>query len=272
MIFVYNDVSLHYEILGEGKPVVLLHGLNCDHRLMKGCFEPIFQSLSNYQRIYVDLPGMGQSKGNVDYATADHIREVLIHFLLNTIQENFIIIGESYGGYLTRGIIASLYNRIDGMMLLCPVVVPEHRLRKVPISTIKKYDETYLNTLTEKARRMFQRFAIVANKYTHERYVLEIEAGAQLADRTYCEHLEQHYAFSFDVDAKLHAIQYQKPTLFLCGRQDSCVGYQDLWKQLEDFPRASMSVLDVAGHNLQLEQVDVFQALTINWLQRIDQE
>lgn len=43
MNYHYQDIDLYYECIGEGKPIVLLHGLGCDHRLMKGCMEPIFE-------------------------------------------------------------------------------------------------------------------------------------------------------------------------------------------------------------------------------------
>lgn len=54
---------------------------------------------------------------------------------------------------------------------------------------------------------------------------------------------------------------FTKPTLFLLGRQDASVGYKDAWKILDNYPRATFAVLDKAGHNLQLEQVEVFNCL-----------
>ncbi len=34
MIYQYHDIILHYEILGYGKPIVILHGLGCDLEMM----------------------------------------------------------------------------------------------------------------------------------------------------------------------------------------------------------------------------------------------
>lgn len=34
-------------------------------------------------------------------------------------------------------------------------------------------------------------------------------------------------------------------------------------------PRCTSAVLDVAGHNLQLERPELFDALTADWLRRV---
>lgn len=56
------------------------------------------------------------------------------------------------------------------------------------------------------------------------------------------------------------------------GRQDNVVGYHDAWRLIEDYPRATFAVLDMAGHNLQIEQPDVFNSLVDNWLNRLESE
>ncbi len=42
-------------------PIIFLHGFAADHRLMMGCFEPIFKHHERWKRIYIDIPGMGLS-------------------------------------------------------------------------------------------------------------------------------------------------------------------------------------------------------------------
>lgn len=64
-------------------------------------------------------------------------------------------------------------------------------------------------------------------------------------------------------------LHYEKPVLLLGGRQDTCVGYQDLLNLIEDYPRATVSILDAAGHNLQIEQPELFSELVKNWIKRV---
>ena len=268
MFYEYGDGKLHYEMIGEGKPVLMLHGMTCDLNMMKGCMEPIFtgDTLEKYQRIYVDLPGMGQSVFPLDCASADRILEVLEAFIRDTVQGDFLLAGESYGGYLARGILSKLCDRIAGMLLLCPVAIPERSQRTVPETKVKFWDGQFLDSLSSEERRGFFGYAVVANKETYRRYQQEIQPGIALADPVFAERLEENYAFTWDVDARIRELGCTQPVQFICGRQDDCVGYQDLWNLMEDYERSAFSVVDMAGHNLQIEQPEMFGALVRNWL------
>jgi pimeloyl-ACP methyl ester carboxylesterase len=46
MEYKIRDVTIYYEIFGSGSPILMIHGWSPDHRLMKGCMEPIFQSIN----------------------------------------------------------------------------------------------------------------------------------------------------------------------------------------------------------------------------------
>ena len=75
---------------------------------------------------------MGKSAGNIEDASSDAILNILLHFIESNINENYLLIGESYGGYLARGILSQQIRKIDGLMLLCPVVVPKSEKRNLP--------------------------------------------------------------------------------------------------------------------------------------------
>lgn len=266
MRYSYESSQLYYEIIGTGKPIIILHGLECDHQQMKFCMEPIFQHMTGYKRIYIDLPGMGSSHAPISYASSDKILEILLSFIHDLIVENFLLIGESYGGYLARGILSSRLDKVDGMMLLCPVIIPEHQKRNVPAHAVRCKDTAFIDTLSAKEKNSFCSYAVIANKQTYARYTREILPGLKKADKSFIQQLEHAYSFSFDVDNAIS--YYNQPVLFLCGRQDACVGYHDAWKLLECYPKAAFSVLDCAGHNLQIEQPKIFQCLVENWLTR----
>ncbi|EKB46454.1 hypothetical protein B857_00664 [Solibacillus isronensis B3W22] len=37
-----RQAEIYYEEIGEGKPILMIHGFTPDQRLMSGCMEPIF--------------------------------------------------------------------------------------------------------------------------------------------------------------------------------------------------------------------------------------
>ncbi len=83
------------------------------------------------------------------------------------------------------------------------------------------------------------------------------------------EIFEKGYAFSFDVDKLIK--RFDKPTLFLLGRQDTSVGYRDAWNIFEQYSRATFAILDEAGHILEIEKETLFNCLVNDWLDRIQQ-
>lgn len=87
-----NGVNVYYEIYGEGTPVVMIHGWSPDHRLMKGCMEPVFQSsVASWKRIYFDLPGMGKTKAEPWINNSDQMLDIVLGFIDTVIpNEHFV--------------------------------------------------------------------------------------------------------------------------------------------------------------------------------------
>ena len=74
---------------------------------------------------------------------------------------------------------------------------------------------------------------------------------------------------SFDVD-ELPA-PFRKPALFVLGRQDAVTGFRGVLKLLEAYPRATVALLDRAGHGLPWEQEELFRAIVGEWLSRVEE-
>ncbi len=268
---VVNNLEINYETFGEGKPIIMLHGYYPDHRLMTGCFEPIFQDRNDYRRIYIDLPGMGKTKSEAWIKNSDIMLDIVIDFIdIIVPNENFLLVGESYGGYLARGIIYKMGNKVDGLVLLCPCIIADAKKRVNPPHIVLKKDEYLLKQIPPLDSEDFESMAVVQNEKIWKRYENEILSGVKIADDKFLSNLKKTgYEFSFDVD-KIEE-KYEEPTLILLGRQDSSVGYKDAWSILDNYPRATFSVLDRAGHNLQIEQEELFNSLVNEWLVRVNE-
>ncbi|MBS4534192.1 alpha/beta hydrolase [Clostridium sp. D2Q-14] len=266
-----KDITINYEVKGKGKPIIIIHGYSPDHRLMTGCMEPVFSSKDGYKRIYIDLPGMGKSESAEWITDSDVMLDIVIKFIEKIIpNENFLLVGESYGGYLSRGIIYKIAKRVDGVSLICPVIIADNEKRNVPGHVVLVKDNKLLSKLSPEDVEDFNSMAVVQSEKIYERYKNEIVSGIKMADDKFLENIQENgYEFSFDVD-KLNE-KFNKPALIILGRQDSCVGYIDAWSILENYPRGTFAVLDRAGHNLQIEQEEMFNSLTNEWLMRVEE-
>jgi pimeloyl-ACP methyl ester carboxylesterase len=267
-----SNVNLYYEVFGDGFPVLMIHGFYPDHRLMIGCMEPAFRDREGWKRIYLDLPGMGKTKGEPWIESSDKMLEIVLAFVERVIpHQNFLVVGESYGGYLARGLILKRRNFIDGLMLICPLIVPNPEERILPPSKVIVEDRCLISELTPSDAVEFVPMAVVQNRSVWERFRDEILVGLRTADKPFLERLQRTaYGFSFSVDSLSEP--YSKPVLIVAGRQDTSVGYEDAWRIIGNYPRATFAVLDTAGHNLQIEQARVFSALTSEWLDRVESE
>jgi len=266
-----KNISVHYEIIGQGKPIIMIHGFYPDHKLMAGCMESIFSKTSRYKRIYIDLPGMGETKAAEWITNSDIMLDIVIEFIKIIIPNtNFLLAGQSYGGYLARGIVYKMAGKVDGLLLLCFCIVADRKKRNIPSHIVLKSDDKLLSEIGQVDANEFNEMQVVQTERTWNRYRDEILSGVKIADDKFLRNIQENgYEFSFAVDNMSE--KFMKPTLFILGRQDSTVGYKDAWNILDNYPRATFAVLDRAGHNLQIEQEDVFNCLVNEWLIRVEE-
>jgi pimeloyl-ACP methyl ester carboxylesterase len=266
-----DKMTVYYESCGEGRPLVALHGFSPDHRLMKGCLEPIFRHREGWRRMYPDLPGMGKTPGEEWIANSDHMLDVVLEFIDKVVpNQRIVLAGESYGGYLARAVTQKKHDLIDGLLLICPMIMAGRGMRKLPKHAVLLQDSEFLSTLEKKDLAEFKPGHVVLTRRVWNRFSREVLPGLKAAGYEFLERIEKHgYAFSFDLEA--YRKTFEKPSLLLVGRQDSSVGYADAWSIVDKYPRMTFAVLDRAGHDLQIEQEGLFAALVNEWLDRVEQ-
>lgn len=254
-----DDVPVHYVERGAGSPVLALHGAGVDHREVLACLEPVFDALTGYRRIYLDLPGMGRTPAPEAIRSADAVLEVLLGFIHGVIGDQpMLVLGHSAGGCYAQAIAGQLPGQVAGLALLCPLLagthdVPEHEL---------VYGSGDLGTAE------FRDYFTVQTAETLDRYERYVEPAARLADESALARIGERW----DLTRRSQADGlYRRPTLLVTGRQDSTVGYANAWELLEHYPRATFAVLDRAGHALPHEQPELLRLLVTEWLGRVDE-
>ena len=268
MFCTLDNIKVHYEVQGQGRPLILLHGYWSDHRQMAGCMEPGLEPRSGWQRIYLDLPGMGKTPGAKWITNSDQMLDIICDFIDQVIPgQRFAIGGYSYGGYLARGVLYRKRELVDGLLLACPVV-KDRGERDLPPQEVRVSDPELMARLTPQQREEFAWTAVQSQRIL-ERTQTEIDVGSLLGDADFLTRLqEEGYTFTFDVDGP-DSDPFEKPTLIVTGRQDWVAGYRDVWQILEKYPQATFAVLDRAGHNLPIAQDRLFDALVSEWLDRV---
>ena len=267
-----GNIQVSYEIVGEGRPILMLHGWPVDHSYMMAAFEPVFEALDGWQRVYFDLPGMGNTPGAEWIKTNDDMLQVVLDFIDQIVPEhNFTLIGLSYGAYLAKGLIHKRSTSIDGLMMHVPAIFIDRTKRTIPKHIILFENPNYYEEL--KANNLEDLIVYTTDQNAECLKNLRTVAMPSIAkaDFNFLGAIEHDKEFSFLSDDEVPS--FSKPTLIVAGRQDSVVGYQDVWQMIDEYPRATFAVLDYAGHALGVgERNTVFRALVVDWIDRLERE
>ena len=263
-----QGIPIAFEVRGEGRPILLIHGWSADRDYMLADLEPVFAEHPGWRRIYLDLPGHGATPAPEWLSTQDQMLSIVRDFIDLVLPEGpFAIAGSSYGGHLALGLIRAVPERLIGAALLVPDVPAPDGTRDTAAAAVLFEDTSIFADLAPDEEWMCDTLVV------HERWMVdEIRAhdmpAYRQADYEFLARLEANYIPTGG--AARRGPPFDRPSLILTGRQDSTVGYRAAWALLEEFPRATYAVLDMAGHQLgRIERPVPFRALVGDWLERM---
>ncbi len=260
---------VHYVEYGEGKPVLNIHGYEVDYRMMSGCLEPVFEKKDGYRRIYVDLPGMGQTPPG-ELKSADDWLNLLDGFIDEVIgKEHFLLTGQSYGCYLQLGLIYKRGSQIDGCFFIAPCTIAKRAPRQLPVKQFIEQDKKFLDTLQENGKEDYLDWSVILNKKTWRIFERDMYCGMKLFDPEYLDFIAAN-GYELSMEKEFDDMVFEGPCCWVMARQDQFVGCKDQWRFLDHFPRSAYIVLDGCGHNMPIEKEDLFYLLVEDWLYRLE--
>jgi pimeloyl-ACP methyl ester carboxylesterase len=247
-----ENINFYYEVYGEGAPILFFNSFGSDLSLLRSSFEPIFHKDSGpWKRIYVDHPGVGNTKVEGKISTKEILGSMkqLTDRLVG--EEEFLLVGASFGGYISRFLLNEFNDQVKGLFLLYPLIKENPEDADIEHEVRSKQNTVYI--ADEKKVMHIQSAVTNSMKKTDFQLLESLMKEAQELERE--ETLQTSY--------------YNKPVCILTGRQDETVGYKDAFHLIDYFPKATYCVLDNAGHQLQLEQNQLFTIFVKDWLSRV---
>ncbi len=251
-----DRVRVHFVAHGSGRPVLVLHGAGVDHREAEACFEPALAGVPGLRRIYPDLPGMGRTAAPDTLRSADDVLDALLRFAdAATGGAPYLLVGHSAGAHYAAAMAVRRPAQVAGLALVCPLLpgvrdVPEHR---VVTSSPGLGDEEFRSYFVHHTPEML------------ERYERVVAPAAALVDEAAMARIGERWQLAPD-----RAPPYAGPALVVAGRLDSTVGYAAAADLAGELRRATLAVLDDAGHALPHEQPALLRALLTEWLVRVE--
>jgi len=241
---------LHYKEIGEGKPLVILHGLfgTSDN------WQTHAKKLGEYYRvILVDQRNHGHSPWSEDF-TYEYLADDLERLILHLGIDKFTLIGHSMGGKTAMYYSQKYPTRLEKMVIVDIGIKQYPMHHNEIIKGIKSLDLTTISSRSVAEQAMIP----FVDSYGVRQFLLKnlywVEKG-KLAWRMNVDVLEREME---EILAPIPTIEVWTPTLFLRGAMSNYILDED-WDAIEEvFPDATLETIENAGHWVHSEQPDEF--------------
>lgn len=247
---------LFYKDIGQGKPVVLLHGFLETHLI----WEHFAQALSkNYRVITIDLPGFGQSQlpTKNPFSLAE-IATQLNAFLQGLTAEKISIIGHSLGGYVSLAMVEQAPELFSSFCLFHSTALAD--------SVEKKEGRTKTIAFVQRNGALAFSANFIPPLFAdpeHESIPFVRELAMQTSQRTITSYLE---AMRDRPDSMAVLQSYKGAILFLAGSKDSVIPLESLKAQVEQSNNAFLEVFEGVGHMGMFEAPKETLEIVVNFL------
>ncbi|MEK6221022.1 MAG: alpha/beta hydrolase [Chloroflexota bacterium] len=262
--------NANFESIGEGIPIISLHGWSGSSAFGIRLLEPVFENHPGWQRFYLDLPGHGKTPAPSWIKNSDGMLEFVQDFIQEHIGDSpFAIVTSSYSAIIARAIIHRTPEKVLGYCGVVPMSEADDAKRVVPDTQVLIKEDAGRKLLTEVQKERFGNILVIQSEAVIKKILADIEKELPV-DEIFLDSIRSdptRYGLSTTIDK--FDQPFEKPSLFIMGRQDNVCGYQQTWDNIEDYPRATFAVLDRAGHILSYEHPALAQTLVGDWLDRV---
>jgi pimeloyl-ACP methyl ester carboxylesterase len=248
--------QLYYDVIGEGKHVLLLHGF-LESREM---WRDLIASLGGFKYIVVDLPGHGLSNGLTSCPwKLSNFTETVISVLKSEKIDAVDIIGHSLGGYVALDLLKKQsFFCINNLILL--------NSHPWADSNIKKRERTKAADVVLKNKSLFLKVAI-PNLYVNPNdYSQEIESLLKDALMMDANSIVQTMFAMRDRDSSVEAfVSFGKLIKVIQGEKDGLIPAEKMEALCGEHNVAYNCLFNV-GHMAHQEAGKQVAKLVENWL------
>ncbi len=244
-----GDVSLHYSVIGNGTPMILMHGWGCNHTTLAS----IERIAAEFHTVYnVDFPGFGESPEPSSVWGVEEYTRLIEDFVKALGLSNLILLGHSFGGRV--GLLFSSRNEVSKLILVDAAGIKPKR----PLSY---YIKVYSFKLMKLANNLI---------YGKEKAQARIEAArAKRGSADYNNASPRMRSILSKVvnEDLCHVMPSIKaPTLLIWGENDTATPIRDARKMERLIPDAGLVSFGGCGHYSFLDNPSQFAAVLRSFL------
>ena len=257
----YQNKKIFYRLIGNGRPVALIHGFGEDSEVWENQVSYLKDS---FQLIIPDLPGCGQSQ-LINDMTMEGMAET-IHAILH--KENIdtcTVIGHSMGGYIVLALAEKYWNHLDALGLFHSSAYADNEEKKVArrkgIDFINGHGAfEFLQTTTPN---------LFSSRTTNERPELIDQFLHRLSNFSPATLVSCYEAMMQRPDRTELLSKTPIPVLFIMGEYDNAVPLQDGLRQCHLPGKSYIHILHQSAHMGMLEEAETSNRILEKFLHSI---
>lgn len=134
-----DGIPLCYDVSGQGKPLILMHGWGCNHTTVASIARTAAESHCVYN---IDLPGFGDTPEPQEPWTVDRYTRFIERFISKLQLEAPVLVGHSFGGRIA--ILLASRNPVSSVVLVDAAGV---KPRRSPKYYVKVYSFKFMRAM-----------------------------------------------------------------------------------------------------------------------------
>jgi pimeloyl-ACP methyl ester carboxylesterase len=262
-----NGSRVNYIEMGEGPPLVFVHGLS-------GCWQNWLENIPHFARsrrvIAIDLPGFGESELPNEEISMPGYGRFVDAFLGEIGVDRASIVGNSMGGFIAAEVAVSHPERVDklGLVSAAGVMTVGPAQLTVASRLARSFNAGSARVLARRhslVRRRGMRKVVLYGIVTHPE-LLQPELVYEIASGGGKPGFMDAFKAVLDYDFRDRLPEIERPTLIVWGRNDRIVPVGGAYRYEEMIPNSRRVIFEETGHVPMIERPALFNRVLEDFL------
>ncbi|WP_346294273.1 alpha/beta fold hydrolase [Sphaerothrix gracilis] len=267
-----DGINTRYWILGQGSPVLFIHGQG---GAIDYWYKNVFAIAQHHQVYALDWVGSGKSDKPQATHTIDDLSQFIVHFMDSVGLSHAALIAGSVGGLLALKIALEFPERVDKLVLIGAGGLGKEVAFPARLTSLPGIGELLNHPSPRAAKFMMQQCVYNSTPYLDDNEFMELVLRNMSSDilqfqtRTF-----RTMGNFFGIKPKVwqsirdRLSEVQAPTLIVWGKQDRAFPVSHAEVAAQGIADAELRIFDHCGHLPYLEYADEFNRAVLEFLSR----
>lgn len=227
-----KSLNINYQVIGEGKPLLILHGWGSKSDNWQRVGELL--SLRGMRVIIPDLPGFGASDWPKAAWSLDDYCDFIEEFVKILNLEKFSLLGHSFGGSLSIKCSLKFPEKIERLFLVSAACFRRRSIKKRILFVIAKVLKIF--SFIPFSRKTFYRFIVKKSDYPYTQGVMK-----------------DIYLKAIETDLTDLLRRIKVPTVIIWGEKDDITPLNQSRIISQKIKNSQLRIIPKAGHDLNIK-------------------